>query len=645
MSNDHAGVLSDREDFYAHVVHSLNGIVWEADARTFTFSFVSSQAEAVLGFSVEEWLHDPNFWQKHTHPDDVEWCAAFCRDATAQRRDHSFEYRMIAADGRTVWLRDIVTVQSAPDRPERLVGIMLDITEQKRVEAERRAAEDRLRHNEAWWRRLIERSWDATFVVDRTGTILFASPAAERILRYTPAELEHSAATDLVVPEDRGGFESFLQAVFEKQDAGNDLEYRVQPRHGTERTLQAFATRSHDSAGAEVAILNTRDVTDKLGLQAQLHTAQKMEAIGLLAGGIAHDFNNLLTVIRGYAEMVCEQVAAQGSDQDVREILRAADRATVLTQQLLAFSRRQAVHPSVIEVSSVITDLSKMLERLIGENIRLRIDTSSHVPPIFADVGQIGQVLMNLAVNARDAMPFGGELTISSSATSVGAAGPPYGLPPGRYAVVTVADTGSGIAPEIQTRIFEPFFTTKEPGKGTGLGLPTAYGIMQQSRGYIDVRSEVGRGTTFTLYFPESPTAPPVRSEPSSRPADHGTETILLVEDEEAVRHLAARTLRAKGYTVLTAAGGTEALDICRQHPGDIAVLVTDVVMPGLSGPELADRLSAHRPCIKVVYMSGYAGDAVTHHGIESGVGFIAKPFTADALATGVRQILEADGR
>ena len=372
--------FDEPEAFYADVVHSLDGIVWEANPSTFQFLFVSRQAEALLGYPAREWLEDPEFWRHHTHPDDVAWCTAYCLDATAQNRNHSFDYRMITADGRAVWLRDIVTVHARADGSKRLVGIMLDITQQKSAELEHQAAEERVRRREEWFRRLIEHAWDTTFVVDRHKTIVSVSPSIGRVLGYTPKELEGREALDLANPDDAPAFRSFLANVFEAASAGEELEYRARHKDGRERVLQTFAARSHDDDGQEVAILNARDVTEKKALEAQLVTSQKMEAIGLLAGGIAHDFNNLLTVIRGYAETLPEGASAQSSHGEVEEIRRAADRAAVLTQQLLAFSRKQVVRPSTFDVNVTITEISRLLSRLIGENIELQIRTGEDVP-------------------------------------------------------------------------------------------------------------------------------------------------------------------------------------------------------------------------------------------------------------------------
>ncbi len=645
MSNDQVrDELDDAEDFYADVVHSLDGIVWEADGATFQFLFVSRQAETILGYPVREWLEDPDFWRRHTHPDDIEWCARFCHDATTHGRNHRFDYRMIAADGRVVWLRDIVTVQPRRDGSKRLVGIMLDVTEQKRAEADRQAAEEHVKRREDWFRRLIEHSWDTTCVVDREGTIVFVSPSVSRVLGHDPGELEGLKAFDLAVAEDSGRFRSFLVNAFDVAATGHECEYRARHKDGSERVLETFAGKPHQDDGREVVILNTRDVTEKKVLEAQLLTSQKMEAVGLLAGGIAHDFNNLLTVIRGYAETLPERMPPQTSCEEIEEIKRAADRATVLTQQLLAFSRKQIVRPATIDLNGTIAELSNLLARLIGENIELQIRTSDELLSVVADPGQVEQVLMNVAVNARDAMPSGGVLTIETGTATVGPSEQPYGLVAGRYATVTISDTGSGIAPEILSRIFDPFFSTKPAGKGTGLGLSTAFGIMQQAHGRIEVRSEVGRGSAFTLYFPESgEPVQPRRAADVQRPAT-GTETILVVEDEAAVRRLVVRVLMSNGYHVLTAANGAEALETCRSHDGDVSLLITDVVMPGMSGPELVDRLAAIRPRTRVIYMSGYAGDAVSQLGItEARVRFLAKPFTPPVLLARVREALDDD--
>ena len=379
----------------------------------------------------------------------------------------------------------------------------------------------------------------------------------------------------------------------------------------------------------------------------QLRQSQKMEAVGRLAGGIAHDFNNLLTIIMGYSQVLLKEL---GSDHslagDIRETQKAVTQAALLIRQLLAFGRRQVLDPKVIDLNSVVENLQGMLGRLLGEDIKLIARTDPSLGQVKADQSQLEQVIMNLAVNARDAMPEGGSLTIETANLEISQASwrDNPSLQPGRYVTLAVSDTGCGMNPETQAKIFEPFFTTKEEGRGTGLGLATVHGIVKQSGGSIEVASQPGRGTTFTVYLPRTDETVPrgVRKKPKSKNLK-GTETILLVEDEPNVRHLACDELRRLGYTVLEAQNGVEALLMSSQHPNTIHLLVTDVVMPGMNGRDVAHQLTAIRPNTKVLYVSGYTDDV----GVMKDIGlakatFLHKPFTPDILAGKVRELLDS---
>ena len=375
---------------------------------------------------------------------------------------------------------------------------------------------------------------------------------------------------------------------------------------------------------------------EALEASSRLQQAQKMEAIGRLAGGVAHDFNNLLTAIRGYSEEVYLSLdPADDRRADIQEVLDAADRAAALTHQLLIFSRKQVVSPRVLALETVIAGTEKMLRRLIGEDVVLTSQVAPGVPPIRADPGQIDQVLVNLVVNARDAMPTGGEVRIAVEEVARGDA---------RYVRLTVADNGSGMDEATRQKIFEPFFTTKEEGRGTGLGLATVYGIVEQSGGIIEVDTALGRGTTFSLFFPAVDAAPSADEPPVPADLHPGTETLLLVEDDRHVRALIARSLTGAGYTVLEAASGNEALAVARAHAGEIDLLLTDVVMPGISGPVLAEQLTLSRPTLRVLLMSGYSDDAVGRHGVHAAgtAAFIQKPFSMEALAGRLREVLDA---
>ncbi|GIK42624.1 MAG: histidine kinase [Chloroflexota bacterium] len=389
-----------------------------------------------------------------------------------------------------------------------------------------------------------------------------------------------------------------------------------------------------------------QDITERKQLEEQYRHAQKMEAVGRLAGGVAHDFNNLLTVINGYSELALHGLTELDPLQkSIREIRKAGERAARLTHQLLAFSRQQVLQPEILDLNEVITDISRMLTRLIGEDIELVIITKAGLGRIKADPGQMEQVIMNLAVNARDAMPHGGKLTIDLANVELDEdfARRHLRVAPGAYVRLAISDTGVGMDKETLNRIFEPFFTTKEQGKGTGLGLATVYGIIKQSGGSILVYSEPGWGTTFKIYLPQIKEVS--RPSPVSLPREHPSQrggTILLVEDEPGVRNLVRDTLKEDGYTVLDASNSAEALLLSEQHPDPIHLLLTDVVMPGLSGRQLAERLLLERPKLKILYMSGYTDDAIVHHGVlEPGVAFLHKPFTLQMLAQKVREVLD----
>jgi PAS domain S-box-containing protein len=401
-----------------------------------------------------------------------------------------------------------------------------------------------------------------------------------------------------------------------------------------------------DISGQRVLAGMAIDTTDRKVLEDQLRQAQKMEAIGQLAGGVAHDFNNLLTVISGYSELLQHHLSTDDTlRRHAEQIKIAGDRASALTRQLLAFSRQQVFRPIVLDLNVVVANLLEMLPRLIGEHIELKTALGPEPTLIKTDAGQLEQVLMNLAINARDAMPRGGVLTIETSNVSLDESAC-QGLgtvSPGPYVQLTVRDTGCGMDPATQTRIFEPFFTTKDLGKGTGLGLATVYGIITQSRGAISVDSAPGRGATFTVYLPKSDAeAATVSVTPVSAEPLPGWETVLVVEDQQSVRGFVQSLLKLNGYHVWEAADGIEALRICRQHPGEIQLLVTDVVMPGMSGRELAEQLAVEQPSIKVLYMSGYTDDTVVHAGVaQAGMAFLQKPFSPTTFTHKVREVLD----
>ncbi|MDQ3172041.1 MAG: response regulator [Acidobacteriota bacterium] len=424
------------------------------------------------------------------------------------------------------------------------------------------------------------------------------------------------------------------------------FEHLVLTTTGEERLIDWRSTVLRDDAGTAIGIFKSgADITDRRSLEAQFQQAQKLEAIGRLAGSVAHDFNNLLTVILGFCEIVIDDLPADDRHQeDLCEIQRAGLSATRLTRQLLAFSRKEIIEPKLLDLNTVVGDMPPMLSRLIGEDIEVRLDLRAEVAPVNADRGQIDQIVMNLAINARDAMPDGGTLTISTALVDLDAAGAAsLALEPGPYAGLTVTDTGTGMPPEVRARLFEPFFTTKPVGKGTGLGLATVQGIAVRSGGTVTAESEVGKGTSFTVLLPRVDPGGLVDARPAAprRPARHGAETVLVVEDEDALREVARKLLQRQGYTVLVASGADEAIAIF-DSAVEVDVLLTDVVMPGGSGPALTKRLLERRPALKVVYMSGFTDDVIVHHGVlNPGISFLHKPFTSETLQDKIREALD----
>jgi signal transduction histidine kinase/CheY-like chemotaxis protein len=417
-------------------------------------------------------------------------------------------------------------------------------------------------------------------------------------------------------------------------------------KHGTRVEILLTPSPVKDENGVVIGVSGmSRDITARRQMEEQYRQLQKMEAIGQLAGGVAHDFNNLLTVINGCGELVLGRLPAGDPLRElIAEITRAGERAAALTRQLLAFSRRQVLDPKVLDLNAVLADLEKMLRRLIGEDVRLTTRLQPGLGRVKVDPAQIEQVILNLAINARDAMPRGGELIIETANIDLDGSYAKWHaeVHAGPYVRLRVCDTGQGMAEEVKRHIFEPFFTTKPPGKGTGLGLTTVYAFVEQSGGHIEVASEPGRGTAFMICLPCAEESGKPRSFAGTLRAPQGTETVLLVEDEPAVRALTRHVLQASGYTVLEASDGDEALHLAEQHSGSIHLLVTDVVLPALGGAQLGERLRIHRPELRVLFVSGYADDAIIRHGVrESEVDLLQKPFSPAVLAHKVREVLD----
>jgi two-component system cell cycle sensor histidine kinase/response regulator CckA len=508
--------LRASEARYRQLLERVQAIVWRARIPSLTFSFVSPEAEHILGYPARMWLEDGGFWREHLHPEDRDATLSRCQQAIGDQGDLELEYRMIARSGRTVWLQDFIRVVTENGQPKELVGVMIDITRRKLLEEE-------------------------------------------------------------------------------------------------------------------------------------VRQAQKMEAFGQLAGGVAHDFNNILGVILGSTDILLGGVAAADPRCGrVAEIRDAAERGAALTRQLLAFSRKQVLRPRVVDLGTVVSGIEPMLRRLIGEDIQLEAAREDHQRPIYADSGQLEQIILNFAINARDAMPTGGRLVIATANADLDNAYAVLhpGVQPGRYASLSVSDTGVGMDCATIAHVFEPFFTTKAPGKGTGLGLATVYGIVQQSGGHIAVYSEPGRGSTFKVYLPEASECPaqeePMRPTRSRDAAPRGAgETVLVVEDDGAMREITRDLLEEAGYAVFEAASPGRAISLARRH-GGLDLLLSDVVLPDMPGPELARRVRAFSPRIRVLFMSGYPAQVVGHHELlEPGTPFLEKPFSAGALMRIVRQTLD----
>jgi PAS domain S-box-containing protein len=506
----------------------------------------------------------------------------------------------------------------------------------------------RLTEREEFFQLISENVADMIAVVDTNGKRLYNSPSYYRVLGYTPKELQAVSSFEQIHPDDR---QLVMDATDEarRTGAGRRIEFRMRHKDGHWIHLESTASVVPGASGeVEQMIVVNREISERRRLEEQLRQAQKMDAIGRLSGGVAHDFNNLLGVIIGYGEILEERIeTANPLRTSVDQILKAGRRAASLTRQLLAFSRQQVLEPKVLWLNAVVADMEKMLRRMIGEDVDLTISLEPNLGRIRADQGQIEQVIMNLAVNARDAMPNGGKLVIETVNFEIDRAfASRYAYPvlPGAYILLTVADSGTGMDATTQQRIFEPFFTTKEKGKGTGLGLSTVYGVVKQSNGYIDVYSTLGKGTTFNIYLPQT-ASKEASDSPESAPimATGGTETILLVEDEDTLRALTKNLLELNGYTVLEAANGNSALEVSDRTAAEIHLLLTDVVMPGINGRILADQLKTKRPGMKTMFISGYTGQRVGEEtNLAPGSIFLQKPFSRDQLARKVREALEA---
>jgi len=635
--------LRESEIKYRTLVEHIPAITYIAalDETSTTLYISPRQIEQILGFAPSEWQEEGyDIWFRQLHPDDRARVIAEVTAGHTSRNPFAMEYRMLTHAGEVVWIRDEAMVATdEAGHPLFQHGVMFDITERKR-------AEEALRVSEEKFSKAFHASPTLIGISTlKDGCYIDVNESFTRITGYSRAEAIGRTSTELNIfanLEDRDKLAKMLR----EQGSLHNVEASIRVKSGEVR-IGLFSAELIDIRGEQCLLAVVDDITERRRLEAQLHQAQKMEAIGRLAGGVSHDFNNLLTSIMGYTELAL--LALHPGDpirSDLEGIQKTAERAANLTRQLLAFARKQVINPTVLNLNDLILNVDKMLRRLIGEDIELVTLPAPDLGQVKADPGQLEQVLLNLAVNARDAMPTGGKLTIETANIVLGEdyAHQHPEVTPGEYTMLTISDTGTGMTEEVKSRIFEPFFTTKEKSKGTGLGLATCFGIVKQNDGHIWVDSELDRGTTFKICLPRvrkavSPTIPQEKSGDLPR----GTETVLLVEDEPAVRDLAKRVLRGQGFKVLDAANGEEALRVVREHAGArIELLLTDVVMPRMGGRELADRLKATYPELKILFTSGYTDKANTHFGtLEPGMAFLQKPFTPEALIHQVREILD----
>jgi two-component system, cell cycle sensor histidine kinase and response regulator CckA len=492
---------------------------------------------------------------------------------------------------------------------------------------------------------ISENAADMIAVVNVDGTRAYNSPSYQRILGYSSDELRRTSAFEQIHPDDRSKVVAAAEEA-KRSGRGRRVEYRMRHKDGQWIALESTASVVRDSKGQiQKLIIVNRDITERKQLEQQLYLAQKLEAIGTLSGGIAHDFNNLLGVIIGYTETLQKRMQLRNRFRAaIDEIQRAAQRAASLTQQLLAFSRKQVLEPKILDLNAIVSEVEKMLGSVLGEHIDLVLVLSKSIGMVKADRTQIERVILNLAVNARDAMPQGGRLTVETANVELDDARAtlPRYIAPGSYVLLKVTDTGCGMSPDVQAHIFDPFFTTKEKGKGTGLGLATVYGVIKQSGGYILADSDLGKGTTFEIYLPRVASAPEITKDSRSlATAVSGHQAVvLLVEDEPSMRTLTRDVLQEAGYTVFEAADAFQAVEIAKQSEVGIDLLLTDVIMPGMNGRALAQALSAARPETRVLFMSGYAHTEIATQGIlDAGTSILHKPFRQDEL---IRRVEEA---
>jgi two-component system cell cycle sensor histidine kinase/response regulator CckA len=631
--------LRQSEERFRQIAESIDEVFWICDLDRKAFVYLSPAFDRIFGYPRELFYDGRKPVRETVHPDDREkFISMFAVMKSGQPLD--YEHRIIRPDNsmRHLWIRGF-PVPDETGQIKRYAGVTQDVTAW-------RSAQEELKQSREYLNQIINCIADPIFVKDDQHRFLLINDAFCAFCKIPKEELLGKTDSDLLPKHVADSIWEMEEVVYQTGKE-SETEDNLADGRGDNHVVMVKKALLTDKKGGKQIVGVIRDITEHKRLEAQFMQSQKMEAVGVLAGGIAHDFNNLISVIKGYTEILMENLPADDRNRpDLEQIEKASQRAIALTTQLLAFSRKQRLKPEVLNLNTAVIEMSTMLRRLIGEDIELVTIAEPDLGLISADPGQIQQIIMNIAANARDAMPHGGRFTIETSNATVDEdyAREHPNLNPGPYVMMAISDNGSGMDAATQARIFEPFFTTKGKGKGTGLGLSTVYGIVKQSNGFVWVYSELGKGTTFKIYFPqleEGRATQPAEGQPEAATA--GGETVLIAEDESSVRALAARVLREQGYTVLEAPDGMEALRVARERSGEIDLVLTDVVMPRISGTELVSQIEAMKPGVKALYLSGYTDGAVVHHGLlDSKVAFLQKPFTVENLARKVREVIES---
>ena len=635
--NDETAAYEQSLEFYKNVINSFDDLIFVKNERH-EWVFLNDAACKFWGYQQEALLGKTDHDIFPREEADIYW-AKDNEVFQSEKPDLNIEKQTI--DGNLYTIATKKSIYKDPHTGERyIVGTIRDITEQKK-------AEEAIQREKDMAQQYLDIAGVMLVALGTDGTVTLINKKGCQILGCEEEEIIGKNWFDNFIPK---AMRREIQDVFDELMQGTSSvrqynENLVLTKKGTERMVAWHNTLLTNDKGDIIGTLSSgEDITENRRLEEQLFQSQKMEAIGRLAGGIAHDFNNALTAIMGYSDIIAKDAEVKDKHRSyIDEIKKSAERAATLTQQLLAFSRKQIMQPKVLNLNTMLKNTKNMLQRMIGEDITFRLQTATPIDMIKVDPGKIEQVVINLAVNARDAMPNGGILEVETKNIFLDHAFCEMhkGANPGNYVLLSVHDTGKGIDNETMKHIFEPFFTTKEIGKGTGLGLATVYGIVRQSGGYIDVQSQEGSGTTVAIYLPRVDKVPETVEKHESKVAEGKNETILFVEDDDMVRNMVAAVLEQYGYNVIEAENGSVAMKRCEQED-KIHLMITDVVMPGTSGPDLVRQIITIQPEMKVLYISGYTDDAIVHHGVlDENTPFLQKPFTPQKLALKVQELLE----